>query len=69
MCVGMHNTEKGVWQHLFALLISIDKCRKYHSKCLMFVNWKLQYVVFGVYYIVTSILPLFLLVYCVAACM
>ena len=41
----MHNTEKGAWQHVFALLISTVKCRKYHSKYLMLVNWKLPYVV------------------------
>ena len=45
---GSNNTEKGAWWHVFALLISTDKCRKYHSKYLILINWKLPYVVFGV---------------------
>ena len=61
--------EKGAWQHVFALLISTNKCRKSHSSYLMLVKWKLPYVVFGVYYIFNTNLPLFLLVYCVSACM
>ena len=35
---GTHNTEKGAWQHVFALLISTNKCRKSHSSCLMLVG-------------------------------
>ena len=63
---GTNNMQKGVWRHMFALLISTNKCRKSHSSYLMLVNWKLPYVVFGVYY--NTNLPLLLLVYCVAAC-
>ena len=35
---GAHNMEKGAWQHVFALLISTNKCRKSHSSYLMLVN-------------------------------
>ena len=56
---GVHNMEKGVWQHVFASLISTNKCRKSHSSYLMLVNWKLPYVVFGVYYILIPICPCF----------
>ena len=51
--------EKGAWQHVFALLISTNKCRKSHSSYLMLVKWKLPYVVFGVYYILIPICPCF----------
>ena len=60
---GAHNMEKGAWQHVFALLISINKCRKSHSSYLVLVNWKLPYVVFGVYYILIPICPCFLLLF------
>ena len=56
---GAHNMEKGAWQHVFALLISTNKCRKSHSSYLMLLNWKLPYVVFGVYYILILICPCF----------
>ena len=56
---GAHNTEKRAWQHVFALMISSNKCRKYHSKYLMPVNWKLPYVVFGEYCILTPICSCF----------
>ena len=52
-----NNTEKGAWQHVFALLISTDKRRKFHSKYIMLMNWKLSYAVFSVYYILTTICP------------
>ena len=56
---GGHNMEKGAWQHVFVLLISTNKCRKSHSRYLMLLNWKLPYVVFGVYYILIPICPCF----------
>ena len=56
---GAHNMEKGAWQHVFALLISTNKCRKSHSSYLMLVNWKLPYVVFSVYYLLIPICPCF----------
>ena len=43
--------EKGALQHVFVLLISTNKCRKSHSSYLVLVNWKLPYIVFGVYHI------------------
>ena len=54
-----HNMEKGAWQHVFVLLISTNKCRQSHSSYLVLVNWKLSYVVFGVYYILIPICPCF----------
>ena len=52
--------EKGAWQHMFALLISTNKCSKSHSSYLILVKyWKLPYVVFGVYYILIPICPCF----------
>ena len=51
--------EKGAWQHMFVLLISTNKCRKSHSSYLVLVNWKLPYIVFGVYYILIPICPCF----------
>ena len=56
---GGHNMEKGVWQHVFILLISTNKCKKSHSSYLMLVNWKLPYVVCGVCYILIPICPCF----------
>ena len=56
--------EKGAWQHVFALLISTNKCRKSHSSYLMLVKWKLPYVVFGVYYILIPICPVFVGLLC-----
>ena len=54
-----HSMEKAAWQHVFALQISTNKCRKSHSSYLMLVKWKLPYVVFGVYYILIPICPCF----------
>ena len=55
---GGHNMEKGAWQHML-ILISTNKRRKSHSSYLVLVNWKLPYVVFGVYYILIPICPCF----------
>ena len=65
----MHTTDKRAWWQVCSFYWTVTgNCRKHHSKYLMLVNWKLLYVVFGVYCILTPICPCFLLVYCVAAC-
>ena len=66
---GEHNMEKGAWQHVFVLLISTNKCRKSHSSYLVLVNWKLPYVVFGVYYILIPIALVFVGLLCCSMAM
>ena len=61
---GGHNMEKEAWQHVFALLISTNKCRKSHSSYLNSNACELEVAICCLWCILyfNTNLPLFLLV-------